>query len=91
MEFKNLMEDVVFQVVDEILPRQGCCDCEKCRLDIAALALNHLPPRYVVTEKGKVLSKTAILRPQFEVDVLTAVLNAIEVVKNHPLHVRSGK
>lgn len=48
MEFRNYMEELVICVLDEILARQEIgCKCQRCRLDIAALALNNLPPKYV--------------------------------------------
>lgn len=46
MEFRNYMEELVICVLDEILDRQEMgYKCQRCRLDIAALALNNLPPR----------------------------------------------
>ena len=56
------MEDVVWQNIDDVIRgRYGACGCEKCRLDVAALALNYLPPHYVVTEKGELYSKISSL------------------------------
>lgn len=87
MKLKNYMEDVVFHILPGILKNMdGMCKCEKCVLDITALALNKLKPHYVVTEKGEVFSKVRELYTQFEVDVTTAILEAIEQVSKNPRH-----
>lgn len=87
MPLKNYMEDAVFQVLDGILAsRTDVCKCARCRLDIAAIALNNLPPRYVVTEKGEVLVKVQQLHHQFEADVIPVILDAIDHVVANPRH-----
>lgn len=86
MELKNYMEEIVFNYMDEVLKDIDMCKCDVCRLDIAAKALNELPPQYVVTERGEVYSKIKNLRLQFEVDVVTAIARAAELVKNNPRH-----
>ncbi|NLY53653.1 MAG: late competence development ComFB family protein, partial [Firmicutes bacterium] len=64
----------------------GACFCERCLLDITALALNRLPPRYVVCDQGEAYVRTGFLDQQFEVDVLYAILEAIRVVQENPRH-----
>jgi len=87
MSLKNYMEDAVFQVLDGILAsRPELCKCERCRLDIAALTLNSLMPRYVVTDKGEIYAKTQQLHHQFEADVIPVILKAIESVAANPRH-----
>ncbi len=86
MELKNYMEKLVFLKIDQILKMQGLCGCERCRLDIAAIALNILPPRYYVTDLGGVYSKAKSFSTQSETDVVTAVLQGIEVVTKNPRH-----
>jgi len=87
MPLKNYMEDAVFYVLDSILAsKPEICSCERCRLDIAALALNNLTPKYVVTEKGEIYVKTQQLHHQFEADVIPAILDAIDHVAENPRH-----
>lgn len=83
---QNIMEKVVFTAIDELLAEKNVCRCEQCRLDIAALALNKLPPRYVVTAKGASYAKADFLGIQKYVDVIGAVNRAIELVQKHPRH-----
>lgn len=88
MELRNLTEKLVWQRLDEVLNEQGeeCCGCEQCRLDMAALSLNQLPPRYVVTQRGETFSKADILEIQRYVDVVAAVTKAVNMVKRKPHH-----
>lgn len=85
--FKNYMEEVVDSTLEEILSRRDdVCKCDRCKLDIKALALNHLPPKYVVTDKGYVYTKVNELESQFKADVTVAVTNAMKVVRKNPRH-----
>lgn len=83
---KNYMEEIVFNQMKEILDDINMCSCEKCILDIAAIALNDLPPKYIVTEKGELFSKIGALKQQFEVDVVAAITKAAVLVKRRPRH-----
>jgi len=87
MKLKNYMEIIVFDNLDKVLDEYGdACKCERCRLDIAAIALNNLPPKYYVTEKGEIYSKVNELNQQFRTDVITAISKAIQRVKAKPNH-----
>ena len=41
----NVMEESVLHKIDQIWKTTDYCKCDKCRLDIAAYALNRRPPR----------------------------------------------
>jgi len=83
---KNYMEEFVFNQMAEVLEDIKMCKCEKCIMDIAAIALNDLPPKYIVTEKGELFSKVNSLRRQFEVDIIAAIIKAAIIVKRNPRH-----
>ncbi len=83
---KNYMEEVVFNLIDGVLDDINMCKCELCVKDIAALALNSLPPKYIASEKGELYSKINSLRSQFEVDVISAITKAAVLVKKAPRH-----
>ena len=86
MVLKNIMEEVVWSAIDQIIPTFECCKCERCRMDIASYALNRLPPRYVVTMEGELLSKFTSTNGQDGLDVTTAVVQAITIVNENPKH-----
>lgn len=86
VQIKNYMEEIVFGQMKEVLADINVCTCEKCLLDIAAIALNDLPPKYVVTKKGELYSKINTLGQQFEVDVVSAITKAAVLVKRRTRH-----
>jgi len=83
---KNYMEEVVDSQLDEVLRNMDMCKCEKCRMDITAITLNSLPPKYIVSEIGELYSKANSLIRQFEVDVTAAIAKAAVIVKMKPRH-----
>ena len=87
MELYNLMEDEVIKVIESMkndIP--DICYCDKCKLDMAAIALNNLSPKYVVTNTGYVYSKANNFNTQFNTDILTAITKAIGIVGKNPRH-----
>ena len=89
---KNFIEDVVDNVLSEVLDNYPeLCKCSKCILDIKAIALNNLPTKYIVSEKGEVYSKIEAFNRQFEIDVTQQLINAIEKVKKYPHEYHRGE
>lgn len=87
MEFRNYMEELTMQVLDEIISKdKKTCKCQRCRVDAAALALNNLPAKYAVTDIGRAYVKMEAVKAQFQVDVVKELTKAIEKVKNNPRH-----
>jgi competence protein ComFB len=84
----NAIEQVVFQIFkDEFLKNTTLsCPCERCQLDIIALALNRLPPRYVVTEQGNIYVKALYAERQLISDVIRELSTAALIVQKKPNH-----
>ncbi|MEF9852348.1 MAG: late competence development ComFB family protein [Hydrogenoanaerobacterium sp.] len=78
----NLTEQMVADKLDDAITKFHCCKCDKCKKDVAAIALNKLKPRYVVAEKVKALSNERAA----STEVMTAIVQAILIVKAHPRH-----
>lgn len=85
-EILNYMEVLVEEELDNMIEKIGVCKCDRCRMDIKALALNSLTPKYVVTDSGKLYTKISLLQQQFDVDVLAAITKAALIVKENPRH-----
>lgn len=83
---RNSMEELVNNILADIIEDLDVCKCERCIMDISAIALNNLPPKYSVTDKGELYTKVNILRMQVEVDVITALTKAAKLVKDKPNH-----
>ena len=91
MQLKNYMEDLVWEKIKVLAPQKaGCCQCERCCYDVAAIALNAMPPRYFVTEMGKTYARITGLDQQFNADLTTAVVNAMNIVAAKPRHSQSS-
>jgi competence protein ComFB len=87
LELVNFMEDVVATYVDEVTTKdKSFCGCPRCRLDVIAIALNDIRPKYVVTTKGYAYARMGELQAQFRADTIVAVTKALKIVKQHPLH-----
>mgnify|MGYP001224341974 CR=1 FL=1 len=87
MELVNYTLEWVWEVLDEVLnEREDICKCEKCRYDMACMALNRLRSNYAVSESGKIITKTKMLSVQEKTNVLTEVLKAVEAVSKNPHH-----
>ena len=84
--YQNVMEDIVEQEFDHMKSLLKCCDCEHCRNDIVAYALNQLPPRYVVSHSGNLISKADSLRTQKMTDIQAAIIRGSQIVSQHPRH-----
>lgn len=85
-EIKNYMEVCVKDMIMPVLKEINSCTCSKCRFDITAIALNSLPPKYVVTKKGQLYTKLSALQQQFDVDIISAITKAAVIVSRAPRH-----
>lgn len=84
---KNVMEELVFEKLDDLMEKLGCCTCDNCRMDSAAFALNHLPPKYVVSDRGELISRSIVMdKGQSEMDVTMAIISGINKVMERPRH-----
>lgn len=79
----NIMEYLVVEKLDAAFAKFNCCKCDKCKKDVAAIALNKLVPKYMVTEPDKVPVWVAL---QNNTDVTTAIVQGILQVRAHPRH-----
>ena len=81
----NLMEELVLTRLDSTIQRFNCCRCDKCKKDIATLALNRLAPHYTVIEGNREL-KQKEAEEKYASEVTGALVQAILVVKKEPRH-----
>ena len=84
-DVKNANYERVISVMDKYLKERyrNVCSCPRCVNDIAALALNYLPPHYYVhADHGK--ENKEIGSPWVMVE--TAVVEAIDRVSENPNH-----
>ncbi len=84
MRLINAAEIVVLEQINKILrQKEGVCKCERCRLDIDAVALNNLAPNYVVSTEGEVVRSVS---QQPRIDAQRQLEYAIRLVSERPHH-----
>lgn len=87
MQLVNFMEGAVQRVLEELLQDPAYRSVqltEKAKLDVLAYALNHLPAKYVVTEKGHLFTRTEELKQQFHTDIVVELSKAVRHVQANP-------
>ncbi|MFT4006365.1 MAG: late competence development ComFB family protein [Lacrimispora sp.] len=82
----NMMEQMVDDKLKGLMELTKICTCERCRADVRALALNELPPRYVATCAGEVMTQYELLAVQNQTNITTTIIGAIERVARNPRH-----
>lgn len=88
MEFNNIMEEFVFKHLNKMMNSdEKICKCEKCRMDVAMLALNNLKPHYVSTDKGNIYTNISLYEKSNEIDIMCALGRAIKIIGDNPRHV----
>jgi competence protein ComFB len=87
MKIQNYMEDVVQDELELLLSeRDDICKCQKCRFDMMVWALNRLPPKYVITDRGRLYTKLKEQEVQFKADVVKELTKAILYISKNPQH-----
>lgn len=84
----NVMQVLVEEKAPKYVKMFGLCSCERCMEDVKAFALNHLPPKYVVTEPGDRIPRITVYDSKFSSDVVAQLLQACKVVHETPHHSR---
>lgn len=85
----NVTELLLFEILDSTLKEiEDFCKCERCRMDVAAIALNNLPTNYVVTGEGEVRKRISALDMQIRTDIIQAIVRAAGIVAKCPHHSR---
>ena len=86
MQVSNYTEIAVQIYMDKWYKEADVCQCDSCRLDVMAIMLNTLEPKYVVTEKGFLYAQLDDFDPQYKIDFMTAMTLAVKTVKRNPRH-----
>lgn len=88
-KLNNYTERVVLETIEDLLKRpefKDICTCEQCLLDIASYALNRLPAKYIASSQGELRTRVTEFENQVQVDVVSTVTRAIEIVSRDPRH-----
>jgi len=85
-QLRNTTEEEVKLYLERWFKEADVCHCATCRLDVMALMLNNIKPKYVVTDKGALWAQLDDFDQQYRTDFMTVMTKAAKVVKNCPRH-----
>ena len=84
----NVMQTLVEDKADKYIKMFGLCNCNRCRIDVIALALSNLPPKYVVAKPHELIPRLSMYEQKYSVVVVTQVMSACRKVLDRPHHQR---
>lgn len=84
--YVNVMEVLVEERAGKYMEMFGMCQCERCKVDVKALALNSLPSKYVVMAKGEFIPRITVYEGRFSAAIIAQLLRACKLVADSPRH-----
>jgi DNA mismatch repair ATPase MutL len=87
--YVNVMQILVEENTEKYMKMFGLCQCPRCVVDVKALALNNLPPKYVVMKEGEMVPRITLYEGRFQTAVTAQVLRACQSVMANPRHDRT--
>ncbi len=89
MKLKNAVEDHVTEAYGTLRSHfPAFCGCDMCRADVIVYALNRLPPKYVATLEGSIVTEVNLDKHQGRASIEVAVMEGFKRVTMSP---RCGK
>jgi hypothetical protein len=81
----NLVEEHVRASYESLRPRfPEFCGCDVCREDAMVYTLNRVPPRYVASRQGSVLTEDSLEKDQSRAAIDVAMLDGLRKISMAP-------
>ena len=87
----NVTQALVEDKADKYIKMFGLCSCNRCRIDVVALALSNLPAKYVVAKPDELIPRLSMYEQKYNAAVVTQVMSACRKVLDRPHHEREQK
>ncbi len=87
----NVTQALVEDKADKYIKMFNLCSCPRCRIDVIALALSNLPPKYVVAKPDELIPRLSMYEQKYNAAVVTQVMSACRKVLDRPHHEREKK
>jgi competence protein ComFB len=85
--YENYIEKVVRDELKRMFETdKTLCKCDNCYQDMMTLTMNNLPPMYVASDVGHILTMYNLTRDQLRAQVMVEILKAVMTVKKNPRH-----
>lgn len=85
-KYLNVMEFVVKSRAKDYMEKFEVCLCDRCVADVTALALTHLPPKYIVVEPPAASPLLNYYSNHYSQQIIVELTKACSVVKENPHH-----
>ena len=86
-KYENYIEKMVRDELAKLFEQdEKLCKCDKCYQDIMTLTLNNLPPMYVSSNVGHIMTMYNLTKDQLHAQVMVELLKAVELVRKSPNH-----
>ena len=82
------MQTLVDEKADKYMEMFGICLCDRCKADVRAYTLNHLPPKYVLLGPREIVPRLTVYENKYSSDIVAQLINACKIVMNTPHHTR---
>lgn len=89
LKLVNVTEEIVRGLVSFLLhgtEYQTFCHCHECEMDVVAIALNALPPKYVSTVDARDRAFKYLNTPENIEQINKQIIRAIHLVGRNPRH-----
>ena len=84
----NLTQALVEDKADKLMKQFGMCTCNRCRVDVTAIALSNLPAKYVAMQNRDILPLLSMYEERYSAAVTVQVMRACRMVMERPHHGR---
>lgn len=84
----NVMQALVEDKAEKYIKMFGLCSCNRCHIDVVALALSNLPAKYVVAKPHELIPRLSIYEQKYSASIVTQVMSACRRVLDRPHHQR---
>ena len=84
----NVTQALVEDKAEKYMKMFNMCTCNRCRIDVIALALSNLPAKYVVAKPKDMIPRLSMYESKYSAAVITQVMKACKKVIDLPHHKR---
>ena len=86
LSYVNVMQILVEEKAEKYMKMFGLCTCPRCQIDVKAIALNNLPPKYVVMSTGEFVPRLTVYEGKYSSAITAQLLRACKLVMESPRH-----
>ena len=88
LNYVNVMQILVEEKAPRYIQMFGLCPCRRCEMDVKALTLSNLVPKYVVMHKNEMVPMLTIYEGRYSSTIFAQLTRACKLVMDRPHHGR---